>query len=313
MSSEPPPVTAVIVTYQSRAMIGRTLDGLREAHQAGLADCVVVDNASSDGTADHVAQAYPWVKLIRSERNLGFGRGCNLGFRHVASPYVLFLNPDAVIERQALCVLMEFMEAHPAAGIAGPATHVGDGLQKSGYLLTPWVLVKGALGMVEPYPQVREIAPGEPPRPTNWVCGGIMLVRSELFRRLGGFDPRFFLYFEETDLCVRARAAGYELWAIGEAIATHASNTSARKIDPTLAEEGCLSQHYYQSRYYYLTKHHGIVAATCAEVGELMLKAMRDFVRFLGGRGGADKFRRRLRGPVLMFPRALMNKSDVAP
>ena len=265
MNTRRPLTTAVIVTYNSRGHINDALAALRVAHEAGSLDCVVVDNVSSDGTADFVAAAHPWVTLIRSGRNLGFGRGCNLGFQQVNTPYVLIHNPDAVLKQQALQIMVDFIETHPQAGIVAPAIVEGErSLQAAGLLTTPASLLRAALGMVDALPDEQRIIPGNPPFATSWVCGAMMLIRSELYRRLGGFDPRFFLYFEETDFCRRAALEGAEIWAVGEAVARHLGGACAKATGQSM-ESFCISEHYYRSRFYYLVKHFGWVTAVGTE------------------------------------------------
>jgi GT2 family glycosyltransferase len=97
-----PRVSVVIVTYRSRLTIADTLKPLQQAAVENQLECIVVDNASGDGTADFIALHYPWVRLVRSRENLGFGRGCNAGFAAASADYVLFLNPDATIEFAAM-------------------------------------------------------------------------------------------------------------------------------------------------------------------------------------------------------------------
>lgn len=300
-------VTAVIVTYQSRTTIALALDGLRPAHDDGVADCVVVDNASSDGTADFVAEHYPWVSVVRSGGNLGFGRGCNLGFRAVSTPYVLFLNPDAVLGPASLRTLLDFMDAREQVGIAGPATatHGGD-LHWAGMLLTPRGLLRSALRLGQVYPQKRTIKPGEAPFQTNWVCGAVMLIRSSTFRELGGFDPRFFLYYEETDLCLRTERAGMEIWAVGQATAQHTVGVSAKQTGEELSsdEYGCIVEHFYPSRFYYLVKNFGWVSGVVAELAAVSAERAHWAVKALLNRADA-----RQRGwpkrPVLRMPAKL--------
>lgn len=278
MTEERKIVTAVIVTYQSRETIGNTLDELLPAWDQGFCDCVVVDNASSDGTADFVRESYPWVRVVASAENLGFGRGCNLGFESVDTPYVLMLNPDACIDASALRILVEFMEARPRVGIAAPATVAGNGeCQDAGLVLTPLGLVRAMLGLGGSHPDKKSISPGAAPFRTTWVCGAIMLIRSELFRKLRGFDPRFFLYFEETDLCLRAAAAGQELWVVGAATATHLVGASAQKTGAKLSmgSTGNIVEHYYPSRFYYLQKHFGWFPAIGAEAVAAAVECLR--------------------------------------
>lgn len=265
MSSTQPPTTAVIVTYNSCGHINNALQALRIAHEAGILDCVVVDNAGGDGTADFIAVAHPWVTLVRSKINLGFGRGCNLGFQQVDTPYVLIHNPDAVVDQQALRTLVDFMDSHRQAGVSAPATIVGgDHLQPAGMLTTPTSILRSALGFRNAMPCQRQITPGCPPFQTPWVCGAVMLIRSDLFRHLGGFDPRFFLYFEETDFCRRVKKAGAEIWAVGQAVAQHQGGACAKSTGQPL-ESSCIAEHFYPSRFYYLVKHFGWIPAVGAE------------------------------------------------
>ncbi|ADH86457.1 glycosyltransferase family 2 protein [Desulfurivibrio alkaliphilus] len=277
-------VTAVIVTYNSRGHIHSALEALREAHEAGELACVVVDNVSSDGTADFIAAAHPWVELVRSERNLGFGRGCNLGFQRVRTPYVLIHNPDAVLDHQALRTLLEFMASCPAAGIVAPAIIEGESsLQEAGMMTTPGSLVRSALGIGNALPQKRPIVPGSTPFRTPWVCGAMMLIDADLFRRLQGFDPRFFLYFEETDLCRRATKVGSEIWAVGRAVAHHLGGACAKSTGQGL-EATCIAEHFYRSRFYYLVKHFGWLPAVGTETLVRLLREIRHWRHRLTGR-----------------------------
>ena len=236
-----PQISSVIVTYQSRDTIAAPLSILALARANGLVECVVVDNNSDDGTAEFVRAKFPWVRLIENEANVGFARACNQGAAIGANPYVLFLNPDASIDCDAIERLLGFMESAPGAGIAAPALleSVG-GVQAAGDFPTPTVIVGTAMGRGSGM-RSRLVQPGEPAFRTDWVCGAVMLVRRELLREIGSFDPRFFLYFEETDLCRRASRAGWEIWAVGDAAAAMPSVRSATSSDKTSGSEACCS------------------------------------------------------------------------
>jgi len=274
-------VTVVIVTYKSRKTIGHTLETLQASLESGLANCVVVDNASDDGTADYVEKNFSGATLIRSPENIGFGRGCNLGFQSADTPYVMFLNPDASIEEDSLRRLIGFMDAHPSAGIAGPATYdtTAEEFQPVGMLLTPMVVLREAFRIGEPHPQRRTLKFGETPYLTNWVCGSSMLARTSMLQEIGGFDPRFFLYFEETDLCLRASRAGHQIWAVGECIAHHIGAASARESgsELTFRESGSIIEFFYPSRFYYLAKNFGTFSAVSVELIERSV----DWLRWL--------------------------------
>ncbi len=295
-------VTAVIVTYNSRAVIGDALDEAGKAHQAGLLDVVIVDNVSKDGTVEFVREKYPWVSVIQSPSNVGFGRGCNAGLAAAKTPYVLFLNPDAMLPTESLRRLLEFMEGHPKALFAAPATenYGGTELQAAGGLPTPWSLLRAAAGFPSHPSGRRDVQPGAAPFQTDWLGGGIMLGRCEELRKLGGFDPRFFLYFEETDLCRRAVAAGYELWAVGQALARHVGGTAAKATGRKMYRAS-IAEHYFRSRFYYLVKHFGWIAAVLTEVAELGVLSVRSMAKAVL-RGGGGELSERLSGPVMRMP-----------
>jgi hypothetical protein len=267
-----------------------------------VAESVVVDNASSDDSVDFVRSAHPWVRLIEAEGNLGFGRGCNIGIEAAKNPYVLLLNPDAAIDVDSLRTLIRFFDSNPRAGIIGPAVVEPSGeLQTAGALPTPLRLM---LSPIWPSLSMRgrqTIEPGAPPFRTTWLCGSILMFRKTLIEQIGGFDPRFFLYFEETDLCRRAHRAGWDIWAVGEAQGRHV-NEGSTSATGALMQDDVIAEHFYESRFYYLAKHHGRIAAVLTEIVELALMSLRACLMVLRGNSDAS-FRTRLRSPILRFPR----------
>ena len=293
-----PAVTVVIVAYRSEGTIDSALAPLRVDHLASRIGAIVVDNASGDGTVRRVRERHPWCTLVISPVNVGFGRGCNAGWVLARTPYVLFLNPDASISGEAIRRMATFLDAHPRAGLVGPAIRHDTGLQDAGGLPTPWTVMLQAAGWPRPYGR-RPIIPGESPRRTDWLSGGILFARRKLLEELDGFDPRFFLYFEETDLCRRAAARGWEIWALGEAAGDHTAGTSARATGRELYS-GCIALHYFQSRHHYITKHYGKLTAAVLELAEVALLSVRGAVRILRGRSARDlgiRFRMPLRHP----------------
>jgi len=293
-------VTAVVVTFNSEKTIADTLETAERCHQAGLLDCVIVDNDSGDGTVAYIESRHPWATLVRSPANLGFGRGCNLGFERVTTSYVLFLNPDAAVEPEDLRTLLAFMESNPSAGIVAPSARTPEGtLHHHRELPTPWKIVRSAFPGPLQKSYGHPLIPGLEPFRVVWVPGAIMLFRSSIFRTLGGFDPRFFLYFEETDLFKRAADLGLEVWAVTQAVGRHLT----RRIE---SERGArhedIAEHFFRSRFYYLVKHHGALAACSAELAELVLLALRAaFSRLLLRPGG--QLSQRLKGPVFQLPK----------
>lgn len=297
-------LTAVVVTYQSASTIGGALAALRRCHEARLLDAVIVDNNSSDATREIVERDGKWAHALFTGHNNGFGRGCNIGSAHAASPFTIFVNPDAVVEPEAIRAMLLFMEQNPKVGIVGPAIVEGTGegvgeLQMTGERPTPMRMLQTVLPLLRLRRSLRPIEPGSTPFRTGWVCGAVLMIRTELLRRLQGFDPRFFLYWEEMDLCRRAEKVGYEVWAVGTAVARHVGGASSSADDARIS--GCVARHYFQSRYYYMTKHHGRLAASGAEIAEFLLLSVRAILDVVRGRG-LRRLRPRLQAPLLSMP-----------
>ena len=123
-----------------------------------------------------------------------------------------------------------------------------------------------------------------------------------MFRELGGFDPRFFLYLEETDLLRRVEESGHEIWSVPAALAQHQVATSTAKTGENMFA-GCIAKHYFESRLYYLRKHHGLLLALGTELIEIGLLTIRSLLCILTWRPGRRSLLQRLKGPVLRFPR----------
>ncbi len=208
-------LSILIVSYNTRAMTLACLDSLPV--DAGY-EIIVVDNASTDGSADAIA-AHPLAPiLIASRENLGFARANNLAASHARGEVLLLLNPDTVVKPGAIGRLAAFAEARPEAGIWGGRTVFADGslnATSSFGDMTVWSLFCRALGL-SALASSSQWLNGETygrwqrdcEREVDVVTGCFLLIRRELWQRLGGFDPTYFMYGEEVDLCIRARKLG---------------------------------------------------------------------------------------------------------
>jgi len=294
-----PRVEVIIVTYNSRDTVGSALVSLMKSRHAGvMLECTVVDNHSSDGTVEFVRGEHPWCTLIESGSNLGFGRAANIGMARSTSPYILLLNPDASLPADGITRLVAFLDEHPRAGAAGPAIlSPNGGRQMSGDIVTPKNVLLGALGQP---PEGRPIEPRGAPFPANWISGAVVLIRRAMLDEIGMFDPRYFLYFEDTDLWVRAQRSGWELWAVGEAVGSHIYGASAKAQTMPLYH-GCIAEHYFRSRFYYLVRHFGGPAAVASEILECAIMAVRVAVGIIRHAVPYDLVVR-LRAPILRTP-----------
>jgi N-acetylglucosaminyl-diphospho-decaprenol L-rhamnosyltransferase len=204
----------VIVTFNNREDLDACLASLVEARPAGLARIIVVDNASSDGTVEHVRKRWPDVELIASRQNLGFGAANNIGIRQASAPLVLLLNNDTIVPARALEMLAARL-VQTGAVAAGPRLVDAQGHPEVsfGSMLSPASeavqLVRGRLAASRSRLARRYIANlvGRE-RFVDWVSGGCLLVRREAAVAAGLFDERYFLYEEDVDFCAALRAAG---------------------------------------------------------------------------------------------------------
>ena len=305
MSVSGPNATAVVVTYQSAATLPAMLAAARRCRDEQVLEYIFVDNDSKDETAALLQQESTWARLMLTGANNGFGSGCNVGLAEVTTPYTIFINPDAVVEPAAIRAMTQFLDRHPQVGIVGPAITEGQGdpstysLQATGPRATPASVVRAATPFIARPSAAQAIVPGSEAFRTGWVCGAVFMVRTDLMRRLRGFDPRFFLYWEEVDVCRRADDLGFETWALGAAVAHHVGGASS--VDDGTRIGGCIARHYYQSRRYYLIKHHGWMSATLAELAEALLLAARAVVDAWRGKGWS-RLRPRLQATLFSQP-----------
>jgi GT2 family glycosyltransferase len=233
----PPAAVAVaVVSWNTRELLGRALDSLRPDADAGLAEVWVVDNASTDGSADFVRSAYPWVGLIASTENLGYGPAVNRVARRTTAPWIVAANADVELEPGALRTLVEAGRSAPGAGVLAPRLIEPDGsTQHSVHAFpTPGVLLAFNLGLWRAVPGAGErlCLHGEwnpsRPREVDWAHGALLVVRRSAWEEIGGFDDDQWLYAEDLDLCWRLARAGWTTRYAPEARVRHAVSAAIR-------------------------------------------------------------------------------------
>jgi GT2 family glycosyltransferase len=237
-------VSIIVVTYKSAAHIGACVAAVRRAAPAVPAELVIVDNASGDDTVAAAKDAAPDAQVIAHHRNGGFADGCRVGASQAHGRWLLFLNPDAVPAAGSVDALLDCAGRHPDAGIVGGRCVRPDGsVDPRSWWGRPtlWSVCCFALLLSSAVPGSRRFDPESPvpwsgdtgeERQVPIVTGAFMLVDRAVWDRLDGFDPAFFMYGEDADLCLRAAAAGYRPMVTALAAFRHAggaSSTSLRK------------------------------------------------------------------------------------
>jgi GT2 family glycosyltransferase len=235
-----PVVAAVVVNYNSGSELERALRSIADELTSVPWEGVVVDNASADESAKAVSAFAP-VRLLRNSENVGFGRGVNQGVRETTAPYVLIMNPDCRLVAGATATLRAELDRHDGCAIVGPRILDPDGSIQGSARGDPDMLTGlfGRTAMLRRHlpflPVARRnvvvddvIRSGEPSMPVEWLSGACMLARREAFEAVKGFDDRYFLYWEDADLCRRLRARGYHVRYVPGASAIHRVGHSTR-------------------------------------------------------------------------------------
>ena len=292
-------VAVVIVTYRSAAL---TLDCLRSLHSerrhpAYQLRVVVVDNASGDYAP--IAQAIAreswgdWVTLIEAPRNGGFAYGNNVGFAHAERlyqpDYFHMLNPDTRVKPGAVGTLLTFLEHKPSAGIAGSSFENGDGSDWPIAFRFPSVLSELEsglrLGLVSRLlrrwvvPQVMASRSQQ----IDWCAGASMMLRRGMLERIGGLDERFFIYYEETEFCWRAREAGFQTWYVPASRVIHIAGQSTGLTERGAAPKR-LPDYLYESRRRYFLLTLGLPKACVTDLLALAAGALGTAKLLLQGR-----------------------------
>jgi len=243
----------VVVNYNVRELLRDCLASVYDSHGDFAYEVCVVDNGSSDGSADIVAAEFPQVRLIRAD-NRGYAAGNNLGLRAFGFPdagqarYALLLNPDTILPPSALADMVAFMETHPQAGAGGARLVRDDGsLDKAcrRSFPTPEVAFYRLFGLSRLFPRSRRfgrynltyLSP-DVTTEVDAVVGAFMLMRGEAVAQVGLLDERYFMYAEDLDLCYRLKQRGWQVWYNADVTVLHYKGQSSR-------QHSALSNYYF--------------------------------------------------------------------
>ncbi|MCP5023139.1 MAG: glycosyltransferase family 2 protein [bacterium] len=233
--SKQPLLVAVVLTFNSSDTIIASLQSLFDCAYQGL-QIRVIDNASSDGTVGLLRLTFPDLHITVCNDNIGFAAGCNIGIQAAlddGADYVFLLNPDAIVAPTMLGTLVDFMEAHPKSGAVGPRTFSTTPTDCGRERLLYAGSFLGLLPLKQSVPGIGEVDDAlscAPPLQVDCIWGHGILLRATTCRAVGLFDPTFFMYYEDLDLCKRMKSAGFELWCEPAALMWHECLDGARAI-----------------------------------------------------------------------------------
>lgn len=208
----PPDLSFIIVSYNTREMLRECLEAIFE-HTTGLAfEVIVVDNASSDGSVEFVRTAFPQIRLVALDKNVGFGLGNNAGVDVARGRYLFLLNSDAILMENTALSLVQHLDKRNDIACIGPRIVMPGGMlqpKSFGHLPNPWRLLMQSLGLgylgVPMFEGVDGVRRGGRETDVGWLSGVCLCLRREDYLAIGGFDARFFMYGEDVALCARLR------------------------------------------------------------------------------------------------------------
>lgn len=241
-------LSIIIISFNTKKYILDCLESISKFLPKAKAsfEVIVIDNGSSDGSPAAIKKQFPQVKLIESKDNLGFGKANNIAAKLASGKYLLFLNSDALIIDDSFKKVIDYLEKNKKIGIVGPKILLPDGsCQPASYGDEPslFSLLWSKFKRKNEEPKKQGV---------GWVTGACLFIRRNLFKKLHGFDDQFFMYFEDIDLCMSAKKAGYKVVVYPDAKVMHLlgkslkSNLERKKL-------------YWDSQKRFYQKHYGFL------------------------------------------------------
>jgi N-acetylglucosaminyl-diphospho-decaprenol L-rhamnosyltransferase len=262
----PPDLSIVIVSWNVRDLLIACLESILRSVQDShsiRAELIVVDSASTDGSAVLIAERFPAIRVLPQSENLGFTAGNNLGLQSATGRYLMLLNPDTIVVDDALAKMVAYLDANPKVGALGPQTLNPDGSTQStrrrfptiaiGFWESTWIQPFAPRHLLDCYyatdiqdNQIAEV---------DWVQGSALVVRREVYAQIGGLDTGYVMYSEELDWCRRIKSAGWQVIYLGTVQIIHYGGQSTDQVTTRS------HIHFQQSKLRYFRKYHGPIVA----------------------------------------------------
>lgn len=258
-NADRPDLSVVILSWNTKDLLIKCLETVAAASTSPVLEVIVVDNASRDGSADVVAGRFPWVKLIRNNKNDGYARGNNIGMRVAAGRHVLLLNSDTEVTPRAFRALVRFLDQHPEYGAAASRLWNRDGTIQRACMRFPTLLsaifYDARPGrwwpnnfiirrhFVKDFDHIDSCDVQQPP-------GAALCVRREVMEKIGLLDEELFLFFNDVDYCKKILKAGWRIRYLADSNIIHHGGAST-SLYPAFAAE------YFRNKIAYFRIHHG--------------------------------------------------------
>jgi len=221
-------LSIIILNYKSKNLVKQCIKNIENLNLQIKHEIIVVDNNSKDNIVDILKEFFPTVRFVQTNENRGMGAGNNVGIKHAKGEYILILNPDVVVFKNAIEELLKFISNKPQTAIVAPKLlNPNKTFQQSAYRFPNFtipIFIRTGLGKfakkkLEEY--FMDDLDHSVPHKIDWVRGSALMCRRNVLEKIKGFDERFFMYLEDTDLCRRVWQIGYEVWYVPNAKMIH--------------------------------------------------------------------------------------------
>jgi N-acetylglucosaminyl-diphospho-decaprenol L-rhamnosyltransferase len=277
-------ISVVLVNHNE---FERTRNAVASVQQCSPeSEIIVVDNGSTDGSVESLRREFPGVRLVPLPENRGFGAGNNKGAAVALGEFLFFLNADTLLLEDTPNLLVRLLESNPTVAACGPKVanedhtfQISFGLDPS--LLNEWKVrrIRRRLDRRDPSVQRRLESRFSTEREVDWITGAALMIRRDVFKKVGGFDERFFMYFEDADLCRRVRNLGFKiLYAPGTQVIHFGGN---KELSPASK----ITLEYRRSQLHYYRKHVGVIGYSLLRFYLLCKFSFRWLASLVGARG----------------------------
>lgn len=279
-------LSIIIVNYNVKEFLQNLIHSIEKASQNITKEIIIIDNASDDGSVEFIREKFPQVKLIANNTNLGFGKANNIGLKQASGEYVLLINPDTIVAEDTFEKMIKFFGSNSNVGLAGCKILNPDGTLQLACRRSfpgPWTSFTKVTGLSSVFPKSKIFArynltylDENQTYEVDAISGSFMMMRKEVYDKVGGFDEQFFMYGEDLDLCYRIQKAGYKVYYNHSTKIIHYKGESTKRssLDETKV--------FYNAMHLFVKKH-----LSSSFLVELILRsaiAVRSFLAFIAVR-----------------------------
>jgi hypothetical protein len=279
-------LSIIIVNYNVKEFLQNLIHSIEKASTNLTKEIIIIDNASDDGSVEFIKEKFPQIKLIANQINLGFGKANNIGLKHATGKYILLINPDTLVAEDTFEKMIKFFESNKNVGLAGCKILNPDGSLQLACRRSfpgPWTSFTKVTGLSTLFPKSKIFArynltylDENKSYEVDAISGSFMMMRKEVYEKVGGFDEQFFMYGEDLDLCYRIQKAGYKVFYVHSTQIIHYKGESTKRssIDETKV--------FYSAMHLFVKKH----LSTSFLVGLILRSAIfvRSILAFIGVR-----------------------------